>query len=166
MPPNIIVKPHVVLAIAPKPQRPVVLAGRQGVKGADGRDGIDGAALPQSGTFFAAPAAINMSGHRAVIQTNNGLDYASNDNPIHSLELVGVSLNAAIIGGTVNVVVLGNITEPSWNWIPNQPVFLGLNGYLTQAPPSSSGSFSLIIGLATSTTALFVSQRDAIFIGG
>lgn len=48
----------------------------------------------------------------------------------------GITLNAASIGDTILVVRDGIITELTWNWIPDQPIFISTNGVLTQTPPS------------------------------
>lgn len=133
-----------------------------GIQGRPGRPGLDGIASQQNGTIYRAIADTSISGHRAVIRTASGISYASNDNLSHKLATIGVTLNAANVGDMVTVIVYGEITEPSWNWTPNLPVFLGVNGNLVQVAPNQVNSFSLIIGFAISPQILLVSLKEAI----
>jgi hypothetical protein len=117
-----------------------------------------GAAVQQP-TFVSFVAANDLSGHRAVLVTSaRNIDYASADTLSHSLRVIGVTLNAGLQGASIDVANGQEIIEPSWNWDVNLPVFLGLNGALTQVVPTYPTSvFSLMIGMPTSTTSIFVS---------
>lgn len=138
---------HSYQALAIPPQGPM---GAPGI-GIQGDPGPSGSA----GTNLTSDIAI--SGHKVLARTATGLENASCDNPVHASTVIGVSLNAAAPGDPITVISYGEITEPSWNWTPLLPVFLGLNGLLTQIPPTTSGLFSLIIGFAVSAHVLFVS---------
>lgn len=78
---------------------------------------------------------------------------------------LGVTRGAALSGGAVEVIAEGELTEPTWSWTPNRPVFLGANGVLTQAY-DPSWAFSLAIGLATSPTSLYVRPLAPITLQG
>lgn len=62
-------------------------------------------------------------------------EYTDSDIPDLS-NYAGVTTQAAIAGTQIQVVRVGNITELSWTWIPNQPIFISTNGILTQTPPA------------------------------
>lgn len=101
-------------------------------------------------------AGYNISGHRALILNQSGqVEYASSSNPLHINRVIGISLNAAISGDIVNVRTQFEITEPSWNWTLNVPIFLGENGNLTQSP-SSNGVFIQQLGYPISSTTIYV----------
>lgn len=57
----------------------------------------------------------------------------------------------------------GDVTEPSWSWTPEAPVFLGSNGQLTQAPPDDSAAFTLCVGFAATTTTLVLRFEAPIY---
>jgi hypothetical protein len=85
------------------------------------------------------------------------IDLASSDNLSHADTILGVTTNAAVLGGNCNVVNQGFITESSWAFTPGQNVFLGLNGALTQVTPVFPGSaFQRVIGVAVSPDTIFV----------
>lgn len=65
----------------------------------------------------------------------------------------GVSRSATVIGDDINVVRQGLITEAGWTWTPNQPIFIGVNGVLTQTPPVTGNPIRRI-GWAISATEL------------
>jgi hypothetical protein len=114
-------------------------------------------------TFLKYFADGTISGHRVVRATADGkVGYASSANPGDAQLIIGISMNAAADGDTVNVHYIGPITEPSWAWAPNMPVYCGIDGALTQTPPTSG--FILIIGAAISATAIFFDQKIAIIL--
>ena len=115
------------------------------------------AGRPGDGTTFRYPAGSNIGGHRAVIVGVNGsVEYADANTLSHAYAVLGVTIDASD-GANVTVQRIGEISEPSWNWIPRQPVFLGLNGELTQVPPSPQNAvFSLVLGFASTETKLTV----------
>lgn len=65
----------------------------------------------------------------------------------------GVTRMATIVGDPINVVRSGLITEGAWNWTPNAPMFIGVDGVLTQTQPTA-GNPVRRIGWAISATEL------------
>lgn len=61
----------------------------------------------------------------------------------------GVTRMAVVVNDLVNVVRIGLIEEPTWNWTPNFPIFISSQGVLTQTLPIG---FVRRIAWATSTT--------------
>ncbi len=90
------------------------------------------------------------------------MSYASADVEAHGDDVMGITLTAASAGGEVSVQSLGEITEPSWTWVPFEPIFLGFDGHLTQQPPVF-GAFSLVMGFATSTTSMMIRISSPIY---
>lgn len=80
-----------------------------------------------------------------------------------ALRVQGVSLASAVAGGGVNVRTAGLVENPAWTFTPNQPVFVGLNGALTQSLPVSA-VFSRVVGLAVGATRLLVNLQPPVIL--
>lgn len=102
-------------------------------------------------------AATALSGHRAVTLDSIGkLNYASNDNYVHSFKLLGMTTGAVAEGALATVLFAGELTEPSWNWNINLPIFLGANGLLTQiVPQAPSAMFILEVAWPVTPTLIY-----------
>ena len=136
-----------------------IAAGQQGPAGPSGIPG------PAGGTAMVFTATTAIGGHRVLaLNAANEVIYASNDTLGTAHKIIGMSLNAAAPGGAINVARGSEVIEPSWNWTTTLPVYLGTNGLLTQTPPVSPATFSLIVGFPTSATGLFLSVREPITI--
>lgn len=96
------------------------LKGPAGPQGSPGQAGIP------------VVAAVALGGHRAV--TVFGQYAEPGDENI----LAGITTSAVAAGDTSYPIRAGIITEPSWSWTPNQPIFIASSGVLTQSPPTSS----------------------------
>lgn len=127
-----------------------------------GIQGPPGPAAPAGGSVMSVPVDTNIGGHR-IVHASGSLRHASCDDTATMQSVLGITLNAAAPGGSVNVVRVGEVTEPTWNWTVGSPVYLGLNGVLTQTLPATA-RFSLIVGFAKSQTELFVSLREPIIL--
>lgn len=131
----------------------------QGLKGDPGERGPAG---PSGSASTVGKASTAISGHLAVRWTSNGeLALASNDQPAHAYAVAGIATNAASAGGDLTVQSAEVLQHSGWAWTANQPVFLGVNGALTQALPSP-GSYMMVIGIAISTTAIAISIQPPI----
>jgi hypothetical protein len=105
----------------------------------------------------------NIIGHRAVMVSDNGmLVYATTDNLSVINRYIGITTQSANALDFVNVTVNGKITEPSWNWIVGSPIFLGLNGVLTQSITVIGVSW--ILAIPTSPTVIFIVKRSPIIL--
>lgn len=131
-----------------------------GPQGPPGEQGPAGASADQSAPIFTAGAAL--SGHMAVRAIGDGsVLYASADQPAQAGTVLGITNGAAQAGAQIGVVTEGPIDEPSWTWSPG-PVWLGLNGALTQSVPMSG--MVVRVGLALSPTRLLVGVAPAILL--
>lgn len=104
-----------------------------------------------------------LGGHRAVVLTESGRAvYADCTNTKHIGRLSGVTTGAGVANSVLSIIPFGLMTEPSWSWVPDAPVFLGLAGALTQSKPTNG--FQQVVGISLSTTTLFINPREPIFI--
>lgn len=125
--------------------------GIQGVKGDPGEGGIGGT--------INRTAAVVLSGQRVITtDENGGAIYADKDTSSHVGRVLGISMNAAMIGALVVVKTFGEFSEPTWNWNAGDPIYLGANGTLTQTPPNTG--FLLEVAFALTSTSIFISIKQ------
>lgn len=110
---------------------------------------------------FLADGAIG--GHRVMSPTTGGrVGYASSSNVADANTVLGISRGAALDGAILQVQNGGLMTESSWSWTVDQPIFCGVNGVLTQTAPTVG--FQLIVGVATSATSMAIGIRQPILV--
>lgn len=124
-----------------------------------GPPGVPGGA---GGSFVLFPASTAIGGHRAVRLLGGQLAYASASNVADANLVIGITVSAASQGGAAGVQTSGTMTEPSWSWTPDAPVFCGEQGALTQVAPSAG--FVLIIGVAISATRILVGAKMPLIV--
>ena len=125
--------------------------------------GIKGDRGDPGGVTVTRTANGDIGGHRVVVQNADGsVSYASSDNAGHAGRVLGVSAGAASSGAEIPVQTMDVISEASWSWTPDMPVYLGLNGLLAQ-DVSSVGLFVLVIGVALSATRVFINIQMPVF---
>jgi len=118
-------------------------------------------AISGSDNIHQAVAAVELGGHRVVVLDAAGeAIYADRSILSHRDKVLGVTTGAASAGADATIRTYGELTEPSWSWTLDEPVFLGLTGLLTQTVPTSG--FVLRIGFPTAATSLFIDIDDAI----
>lgn len=132
------------------------MRGPRGLQGDQGEPGLSGV----QATYTADGA---LSGHRVVRASGAGaVAYADSANVAHATTVLGITTGAAADGDPVTIQAGGPISEPSWAWTPDQPVYCGGNGQLTQVAPVAG--FVLVVGVAVSATEIFVGIKQAIVI--
>lgn len=95
-----------------------------------------------------------------VIAIINGEGFLANhDDTAHAGRVAGLTLTAANQGATTSVRMFGRVTDASWNWTAAE-LFVGLNGMLTQTPPSTG--FMQSIARVESPDTIFIAL-SAIF---
>ena len=135
----------------------VLFAGEQGPQGVQGIPG------PVGGGTQQYPAGVALGGHRMVVLNDTGhAIYADKDMPAHAGKVLGMTTGAVALGDLTTIQTGGEITEPSWTWTLDTPVWLGSNGLLAQAMPTTG--FSLIIGFPITATKLFINLREPLFL--
>lgn len=111
--------------------------------------------------------AVAIGGHRLVVLNSDGnAIYADSHNLTHAHKVLGITTGAASAGDTVTVQITGVLSEPSWTWTLDEPIWLGTNGILTQTPPEPTNGdvFSLIVGFPTAANAAMISIQQPILV--
>ena len=130
-----------------------VYIGQRGVDGADGAPGVAG------GVVVLCTAGEALGGHRVVVLNASAeAVYASNAVPEHLHKVLGLTTGAVIFGAEATVQTGGEMTEPSWSWTLDAPIFLGASGLLTQTPPVSG--FLLVVAFPVTATKIFIKLRE------
>jgi hypothetical protein len=118
--------------------------------------------LAPSGYSFTAGEALG--GHRAITVADDGLAYHAQPNDPSARTIAGVTTGAVVEGDLVNVRAGGIITNLSWAWIEEQPVWLAADGLLTQTTPTSG--YLVQVGVPVGPTQLRVAPQFVAFLGG
>ena len=130
---------------------------------AQGPAGPQGPVGPAASSFVTYPAGVPLSGHKVVrSDSSGGVIYASSDLLQDANAVLGLSLNAALLGAPVNVQVAGEAVDSIWSFTPGLPVFLGVAGSLTQVPPAAG--FQLIVGVAAASDRLVIQIKQPIIL--
>lgn len=137
-----------VAAVAVEQAPVATVVAEQGPAGPPGNDRV---------SVSRAPAAENLSGHRAIGGSSDGVSTRSASDLSTLGQVVGVTLGSAVRGQEVQFQTSGEIVEPSWSWMPGR-VWLGENGLLTQTLPvqgylqqigTSNGPTKLVVNIGT-----------------
>lgn len=107
-------------------------------------------------------ASTAIGGHIVVYQTDSGIDIASSNSVSHASRVIGVTNSAVEVNSNVPVTLSGELVEPTWAFNSGFPVFLSINGTLTQTPPTVG--FILQVGVAISPTKLLISIKLPIIL--
>ncbi|MBD2489009.1 hypothetical protein [Aulosira sp. FACHB-615] len=106
-------------------------------------------------------AATSLLAYRMVtLNTSGEVIYADNINPDHIASVWAINKTSVATGQTVTGQTFGEVENLAWSWTPQDPIFLGANGTLTQIPPTTG--FVLIVGWAMTATKMFITIKQAI----
>lgn len=89
-------------------------------------------------------AGEDLSGHRVVRRHNGEVFYVDAADLSDMIGPFRLTMAAAAMGAHVDVLAYGDLDEPSWNWMPGEPIYLGPNGALTQTVPTFPTSLFLV----------------------
>lgn len=109
-------------------------------------------------------ADIDLGVHRIVSTVSTLSDhvtYASNNNLNQYNTVIGITKTSVLAGRSVEVIHEGIVSDSGWNWHQG-PIFLGINGLLTQTAPTSG--FILCVGTAISSTKIKFNINTAIIL--
>jgi hypothetical protein len=130
---------------------------------ADGAQGPVGPPGPTGGYALQYTAGEALGGHRAVVLNDMGeVVYADNTILTHANKVLGITTGAASMGAMATIQTGGEMTEPSWSWVLDTPIWLSSSGMLTQVAPVTG--FSLIVAFPVSATKAIISLREPIFL--
>jgi hypothetical protein len=141
--------------VEPERAMPIVTAGTQGVAGVPGAPGSS--VVPSA--FY--PAGQVLGGHR-VVRISNGKAFYADNTTASANAVFGITLGAANLDEPVEIRYAGIIVEPSWNWTPELPIFLGAAGAITQIPPVVGALVEL--GVALTPTSVNVRIQEPVFL--
>lgn len=105
-----------------------------------------------------------LGGHRIVVTDDNDKAfYADSSNVDHVSKTLGLTIGSAVISASVIIRTYGEITESSWSWVPDLPIFLnGATGQISQTPPDSG--FNLVIGFPSTSISMFIRIGEPIIL--
>lgn len=110
-------------------------------------------------------AAQTLSGQMLVVPTGTSeVERADAAILAHAYRPVWLTTGAVIDGDTATVLAYGAIEEPSWTWTPHMPIFLGLDGMLTQTAPDAPATFVLQVAIATASFRIFYNPKVAVLL--
>lgn len=118
----------------------------QGPVGPRGEQGLPGASGSQQ-----LVAAMDLGGHRVIAIDSSGQAIYADNRDTTAYRVQGISSTAAVTGDMITVLSRGTLNYPANNLIPDEPIFLGQDGFLTQIPPSTGYLKQLGFAIAPDT---------------
>jgi hypothetical protein len=114
------------------------------------------------------PAAIALSALRLVAVNAGQLEYAD-CRSAQGAAVIGLTMQS-VSAGELPLVAIGQLVEDiSWNWQPEQPLFVGLDGQLTQdadaVMATAGAAFLKQVGWAPKPTQIYLEIEEAIYLG-
>ena len=77
--------------------------------------------------------------------------------------IVGISITSGNVGTEIRYLLNGPLYDSSFSFVDGQPVFLALNGNLTQNDPDAEGyAFRVLIGFATGSNGINININEPI----
>jgi len=105
-----------------------------------------------SGSPISALAAVYRTSPNEVTLADNSVELES--------RVAGIALTSAAPGDSLTIISQGVHSDPFWTWIPQEPIFLGASGSLTQTPPTTG--FRALVGYAVDATSLDINIQESI----
>lgn len=99
---------------------------------------------------------------QALYQQADGRFFLASSSVLGSREIVGLADVDETAGETVAAISAGLYTLASWSWTPGKPVYVGLNGFLTQTRPLDGYICALGTAVAADTMVLAIESSIAI----
>jgi hypothetical protein len=115
---------------------------------------------PAGRTTIVRPAGQDLGGHRVVWSDDGAAKYSDAGDVATAAAAIGVTTGAASEGDDATIQTYGPLNEPSWNWAPGEPIYLGAAGQLTQTPPASGAVRQ--IAIAETATQVFIDLQPEI----
>lgn len=107
------------------------------------------------GTVLTLPCAETiLEGYAVRRNASNQLEKCSAMNIAHVNSVIGLAKQTGNNGEVISVLEDELMTNTAWSWTPNKPVFLGLNGTLTQS--LSGVAYIQQMGIALSPTQVII----------
>lgn len=110
-----------------------VLSGPQGEKGDQGETGPQGPQGEKGDTgseVLSYTAGENLSAGRIVVKSSGKVYYFNPNDLDHIGKNLGVTITSALLDEVVNVQFNGSITDASFDFEPDRPLYVGVNGQM------------------------------------
>jgi hypothetical protein len=108
-------------------------------------------------------ASTALGGHRIVYKNSiSQVAYASNNDNAQASLVIGITTEAVSSGANVSVLIFGEFEEFTWSWLTDRPIFLGLNGLMTQTVPTSG--YVLQVAAPITPTKILVDIRTPVLL--
>jgi hypothetical protein len=134
--------------------------------------------LDISGQAGSGPSqdAVRLVISRVASETISAMQLVKSDNSTHvslstsngsfeDSEVLGLALGSANIGQFVDILIFGAVQDNSFSFTLNEPVFLGVNGLVTQSiPVLLTSSHFVRIGKAIAVDELFLNIEQPIVL--
>lgn len=106
-------------------------------------------------------AAVPLSADRLVALNSEGkLIYADHRYPELATAIVGLTRTAVAAGGKPIIADTGVLSSDGWNFIPSLPLFLGIEGQLTQYPNTITTGALIQVGKAVKSKQILLEIED------
>lgn len=118
---------------------------------------------PQKGVTAAAGETVSAI---KALYSNGASVFAGNpDGSFQDASIVGISITAATAGNELRYLIDGSLFDSSLSFTDGEPVFLDINGGLTQIDPAVSGyTYRVLLGYATGTNAININIEEPVQI--
>lgn len=104
-----------------------------------------------------------ISAVKAVYSNGTNIFLGDADTDYQHASIVGITLTAGNIGEEVRYILNGPLYDSAFVFTDGAPVFLGLNGQLTQTDPGVSGyNYRVLLGYATGTNGININIQEPI----
>ena len=123
---------------------------------ASGIQGPPGVFIPGNLSLL---ADADIGSQRVVKVTSTGCNYADSSNTLDSGKVVGFTFQSATLGSLIKIISEGTLNG-FYALLPGLPIYLGLNGLITQVPVTSGIHQQL--GVASSTDSIIISISQPI----
>ncbi len=132
--------------------------GIPGPQGPPGETGGDTGRVTQILT-----AGADLGGHRVVYSDLGFAYYASADNADTAMQIIGITTHASAAYGEIQVISAGPIEDVSFSFAADLPIYLGIEGRLTQVF-NPAWKFRIIIGFPTGSQSMQVRIGEPAFL--
>jgi hypothetical protein len=106
------------------------------------------------------PVAQTLSALRLVSNIDNMYNYSEPTLKDSVWSIAGLTKQAIVLGQNCTPIRDETVTDISWNWIKGAPIFLGVNGTLTQTPPLTD--YLVVVARVLSPQTLFIQIEEPI----
>ena len=125
-----------------------------------GPQGVPGPPGPASGEGYLLPTDSDIGGNRAIATVNGYANYADCTDP--TKQAIGLSMGAVSSGADVTIKSGGKMVITGAGWLTGAPIYLSVNGTLTQTEPTTG--FSQVLGMAHSSDTILINIQKQIIL--